>query len=339
MAMTPADATLDLARVRDARRAIGGIAVPTPAIPALGLVEHTGGDPWLKLESTQPTGAFKLRGAACAVTRLAAAGHPGPVVCASTGNHGRAVAYAARRQGMRAVVCLSSLVPAGKVAAIEALGAEVRRVGASQDEAQREVDRLVEEAGMAEIPPFDHPDVIAGQGTIGLELLEQVPAPAAVLVPLSGGGLLGGIALAVKSLAPEVRMIGVSMARGGAMHASLVAGHPVEVEEPASLADCLGGGIGLDNRWTFELCRRHIDAVALLEEREVYRAMRVLFERSKLVTEGAGAAAVAAILAGKVALPEGPAVAIVSGSNVDSETFLDVVQGRAVRIGDQEVTP
>jgi threonine dehydratase len=169
----------------------------------------------LKLETVQPVGAFKIRGAANALARLDEAARIRGVACCSTGNHGRAVAHAGRQLGIRAVVCLSSLVPAVKVAAIEALGAEVRRVGSSQDDAQVEVDRLVAEEGMTDVPPFDHPHVIAGQGTIALELLESRPDLQAIVVPLSGGGLAGGIALAAKAIRPSIRIVGVTMDRGG----------------------------------------------------------------------------------------------------------------------------
>jgi threonine dehydratase len=151
------------------------------------------------------------------------------VVCCSTGNHGRAVAHAARARGIAATVCLSALVPPAKVDAVAALGARVLRHGDSQDDAQREASRLVATEGLTEIPPFDHPDVIAGQGTIGLELLADRPDLGAILVPLSGGGLLAGIAVAVKALKPSVRVIGLSMDRGAAMAASLGAGRPVAV--------------------------------------------------------------------------------------------------------------
>lgn len=328
----------DRASVEAAREAIRGVALETPAIPHMDLSERAGRDVLLKLESVQPTGAFKLRGAANAVAQLDDAQRRAGVVCASTGNHGRAVAYAARQHGIRAVVCLSSLVPGNKVAAIEALGGEVRRVGDSQDDAQVEVNRLARDEGMTEIPPFDHADVIAGQGTIGLELLDQVPDLASAVVPLSGGGLIAGIALALKSVRPEIRVIGVSMERGAAMHESLRAGHPVEVREYPSLADSLGGGIGVRNRWTFDLCRRLVDDTVLLSEAEIYRGMRYLFEEARLVTEGGAAVGPAALLADKLELPAGPCAMVISGNNVDAAMFLDVAAGRPVRLGDAEIS-
>ncbi len=326
-----------LETVRAARAAITGVALETPSVPSVAFSERAGRPILLKLETVQPTGAFKLRGAANAVAALGEDQRARGVVCASTGNHGRAVAYAARRHGIRAVVCLSSLVPGNKVAGVEALGAEVRRVGDSQDDAQEEVSRLVREDGLAEIPPFDHPDVIAGQGTIGLELAEQCPDLASVVVPLSGGGLIAGIAAAIKALQPAVKVIGVSMDRGAAMWESLEAGRPVAVREYASLADSLGGGIGLHNRWTFRMCRDLVDEVVLLTEDEIYRGMRALFDEARLVTEGAAAVGPAALIAGKLDLPQGPCVMVITGNNVDGPTFLDIAAGRPVRVGDLEV--
>ena len=327
---------LDLGDVVAARTAIAGIAAQTPLIPSQALGDIAGVEVLLKLETMQPVGAFKIRGAANALSRLDEAARSRGVACCSTGNHGRAVAFAAKRLGIRAVVCLSSLVPAVKVAAIEALGAEVRRVGASQDDAQVEVDRLVAEDGMTNIPPFDHPHVIAGQGTIALELFEARPDLECIVVPLSGGGLAGGIALAARAIRPSVRVVGVTMDRGAAMHESIRAGRPVDVEEVPSLADSLGGGIGLANRWTFDLCRDLIDETVLVSESEICRGMRALFRDDRLVTEGGGAVGAAAVLAGKLACG-GPTALVVSGRNVDMDAFLDIVSGRPVKVGDLEV--
>ena len=327
---------LDLGDVFAARKAIAGIAVATPLVASAALSEAAGVEVLLKLETVQPVGAFKIRGAANALARLGEAERARGVACCSTGNHGRAVAHAARQLGIRAIVCLSSLVPAVKVAAIEALGAEVRRVGASQDDAQVEVDRLAADEGMTDVPPFDHPHVIAGQGTIGLELLEARPDLQAIVIPLSGGGLAGGIALAAKAIRPSIRIVGVTMDRGAAMHESIRAGRPVEVEEVPSLADSLGGGIGAANRWTFGLCRGLIDQTVLVTEQEIRRGMTGLFRDDRLVTEGGGAVGAAALLAGRLAL-DGPAALIVSGRNVDMDAFLAIVSGRPVKVGDLEV--
>jgi threonine dehydratase len=325
-----------LAYIQEARAAIAGSVLRTPLVPSDALSAKAGREILLKLESLQPIGAFKLRGATNAIQRLNDEQRRRGIGCCSTGNHGRAVAAAAARLGARAVVALSTLVPVTKVRAIEALGAEVRRVGVSQDQAQVEIDRLVREQGLTDIPPFDHPDVIAGQGTIALELLDDRPDLGAIVVPLSGGGLISGIAVAAKALKPEIRIIGVSMEHGAAMHESLKTGEPIEVMEVASLADSLGGGIGLANRHTFAICRDLVDDTVLVSEAEIYRGMQFLFREQRLVTEGAAAVGPAALLAGKLKL-DGPTAFIISGNNVDPEQFLAVASGAPVKIGDQMV--
>lgn len=325
---------LSLADVLAARRRIEGVATRAPLVPSPFMERRTGHEFLLKLELAQATGAFKLRGATNAVMSLpdGVAG----VTCCSTGNHGRGVAYAARARGLRAVICMSELVPQAKVDGIRALDAEVKIIGRSQDEAQKECLRLVAEEGLTEISPFDDPKVIAGQGTIGLELMEARPDLAAILVPLSGGGLAGGIALAAKAINPAVRLVGVSMDRGAAMHESIRAGHPVEVEEVASLADSLGGGIGLDNRLTFGLCRDLLDEIVLVSEEEIYRAMQAVYHEDRIVCEGASAVGHAAVLAGKWSL-SGPTATVLTGRNLDMAVHADIVAGRDVALGDLTV--
>lgn len=323
-----------LADVLAARRVIAGLADHTPLVPSPFMSARAGHEFLLKLEIAQPMGAFKLRGALNAVAALPQ-GVAG-VTCCSTGNHGRAVAWAAARRGLRAVICMSELVPEAKVAGIRALGAEVLISGQSQDDAAIESRRLVAEEGLVEIPPFDDPHVIAGQGTIGLELLELRPDLSAILVPLSGGGLMAGVALAARATNPRIRIIGVSMERGAAMQASLAAGWPVEVTEYSSLADSLGGGIGLDNRLTFALCRDLVDEIVLVSEEDIRDAMQVLYFEDRLVAEGASVVGLAAVLSGKTRL-QGPAATIITGRNLDMATHAAIMAGRDVRIGDLTV--
>jgi threonine dehydratase len=327
----PCEVTLQT--IEQARRAIAGVALRTPLTAAARFSARAGHEVRLKLETTQPIGAFKIRGAANALAALDAVERERGVVCASTGNHGRAVAYAAARLGVKATICMSRLVPPNKVEAIRALGADVRIVGNSQDDAQAEVDRLVAGEGRLEIPPFDHPDVIAGQGTIGLEILEDFSDLDTLVVPLSGGGLIAGIAAAVKAKAPSVRIVGVSQERGAAMKASLDAGRPVDVVEEPTLADSLGGGIGLNNRWTFALVRELVDDVVLIPEEGIAAAMRRLFLEEGRVAEGGGAIGVA--LLEKPHLKKlGERVAIViSGRNVAMDRFLAIVSGGGAGAG------
>lgn len=280
----------------------------------------------LKLESQQRTGAFKLRGATNAMLTLSADQRRHGVVAASTGNHGRALAYAARAVGSKATICMSSLVPQNKVEEVRRLGAEVRISGRSQDEAQIEVDRLVAEEGLLMVPPFDNAAVIAGQGTIGLELIEDLPNLETVLIQVSGGGLASGIAAAVKALKPDAKIIGLTMDRGAAMKLSIAAGRPIEVDEYQSLADSLGGGIGLDNMLTFSMCRTLLDDIVLVTEAEIAAGIRHAYQQEREVLEGAGAIGIAALVAGKVKL-SGPTAVILSGRNIDMRLHRHIING------------
>lgn len=320
-----------LANILAARANIRGIADATPFVPSSFMSIQAGQDFLLKLENMQPIGAFKLRGAMNAVAHLPDRVHG--VTCCSTGNHGRGVAFAAARRGLRAVICMSSLVPQAKIDGIRALGAEIVICGDSQDDALAESRRLVEKEGLVEISPFDDPHVIAGQGTIGLEMMEARPDLDTILVPLSGGGLAAGVAVAAKSVNPDVRVIGISMDRGAAMHASLVAGAPVEVEEVPSLADSLGGGIGLDNKLSFQLCRDYLDETVLVTENEIYHAMQVLFYEDRIVAEGACVVGLAATLAGKLAPPKGAVGTIITGRNLDMGVFHRIMAGDDIELG------
>ncbi|WP_343115895.1 hydroxyectoine utilization dehydratase EutB [Ostreiculturibacter nitratireducens] len=320
-----------LADILAARRVIRGVADATPFVPSPFMTRAVGQDFLLKLENMQPIGAFKLRGAVNAVMTLPDT--VGGVTCCSTGNHGRGVAYAAARRGMKAVICMSRLVPQAKVDGIRALGADVRIIGTTQDEAMYESQRLCEAEGLVEISPFDDPKVIAGQGTIGFEMLEARPDLKTILVPLSGGGLAAGVSVAAKSINPKIRVIGITMDRGAAMYESIRAGHPVEVPEFASLADSLGGGIGLENRLSFPLCRDNLDDVVLVTEEEIRHAMQVLYYEDRIVAEGASVVGLAAVLAGKVA-SDGPVGTIVTGRNLDMGTFNKIMAGEDVQVGD-----
>ncbi|MDX1786353.1 MAG: hydroxyectoine utilization dehydratase EutB [Roseovarius sp.] len=319
-----------LADILAAARVITGVADHTPLVPSPFLTAHSGHEVLLKLENMQPIGAFKLRGALNAVAALDGAQG---VTCCSTGNHGRGVAYAAQQRGLRSVICMSNLVPEAKVNGIKALGAEVRICGSSQDEALAEAQRLVAEEGLTEISPFDDPHVIAGQGTIGLELLAARPDLRTLLIPLSGGGLAAGVALAARRISPDIRIIGLTMDRGAAMHDSLKAGHPVEVVERASLADSLGGGIGMDNKLSFAMCRDLLDDVILVSEAEIYHAMQALYYEDRIVAEGACVVGIAALLNGKVAL-DGPAATIITGRNMDMDMHARIMAGQDVTLGD-----
>lgn len=317
--------------ILEARRRIRGRVLRTPMREARGLSERAGAPVHIKCEHHQITGSFKLRGATNAVLNLSKAQRARGVVGVSTGNHGRGLAYAAREAGVRCIICMSALVPKNKVEGIEAQGAEVRIVGRSQDDAQTEVDRLVADESMTMLPPFDHPDIIAGQGTIGLEILEQVPAVETVIVPVSGGGLIAGVAAALRARKPTLRVIGVSMERGAAMAQCQKAGKPIYVEELATLADSLGGGIGLDNRYTFAMVRDLVDDLVLVSEAEIAQAIRHAYWQERQIIEGSGAVGVAALQAGRIADP-GVAVVVLSGGNIDMDLHHRIIGGEAVDV-------
>lgn len=284
-----------------------------------------GGPTLLKLETAQNTGAFKIRGAANKMLSLSDADRARGVACVSTGNHGRAVAHMGRALGIRVVVCLSELVPNNKRAAIEALGAEVHIAGRGQDDAMAHADKLVADEGLVLVPPFDDPLIIAGQGTIGLEIIEDAPEVNRVVVPLSGGGLLAGVALAAKGVDPQIRTVGVSAERAPGMLESLRAGRPVDIPEEKSLADSLGGGIGQDNRYTMAMVDRLVDEHAVVSEQDIARAMTFAFRHHGLVLEGAAAVGIAALLANKLAPCTGTTAVVVSGKNIDPDDFLAIV--------------
>lgn len=315
--------------IDDVERAAGHVrevAIRTPVVASPALSRRVGAEVGLKLESLQPTGSFKIRGAAARILSLDPTTAARGVVTASTGNHGRAVAYVARERGVPATVCISDNVPPGKVAALRQLGCDLVVGGASQTEALVTAAERVASRGMTLVHPFDDPDVVAGQGTIGLEIVAQWPHAAVVVVPLSGGGLLSGVALAVKARRPDVRVVGVSMEHGAVMAASLAAGAPVELEELPTLADSLQGGIGHDNRHTFRIVRELVDDVVLVGEEAIWAAMRSVYDEHRVVLEGAAAVGVAALTTGLVPV-EGPVVVVCSGGNAEPPQVAALARG------------
>lgn len=322
---------IQVADILKAAATIRGVADNTPLVPSAYMSNRYGHDFLLKLENMQPIGAFKLRGALTAVNNLSDS--VTGVTCCSTGNHGRGVAFAAAKRGMRAIICMSELVPKAKVDGILALGAEVVIAGKSQDDALKESLRLVNQDGLVEISPFDDPYVIAGQGTIGLEILQARPDIETLLVPLSGGGLAAGVAAAARAIKPDIKVIGITMDRGAAMYASIQAGHPIEIEEVASLADSLGGGIGLENKLSFAMCRDLLDDIILVTEQEIYHAMQTLFYEDRIVAEGACVVGIAAVQSGKLWLT-GPTATIITGRHVDMAMFRKIMNGDDIDLDD-----
>lgn len=310
--------------IESARARISDVARVTPVRRSAWLTEAAGVPVWLKLESEQVTGSFKVRGAANTLLQLSPAERKAGVVAVSSGNHGRAVAHVAALLGIGATICLSGRVPTAKRRAIEELGARVVVAGPDQDDADSAARRLVSDEGLVFVHPFDDPRVISGQGTVGAEIVEQVPDVRRILVPLSGGGLAGGIAVALSAVGGEVDVIGVSQDRGPAMIESIAAGRIVPVVEEDTLADALAGGLGESNAHSFDLCRTLLSGTALVSEEEIGSAMAGLARHEGLRVEGGGAVGPAAILKAETA-PHGPIVIVISGGNVSDETFAQVL--------------
>lgn len=313
--------------IEAARRRIAGIAVRTPLVPSLALSERAGVEVFLKMETVQPTAAFKIRGAASKIMSLPDAERRQGVVTASTGNHGRCVAYVARRLGIEAVVCVSRGVPPGKLDALRAVGARVEIVGDSQNDALGRALQIAEEEGRSFIHPFDDLDIIAGQATAAAEIAEDLPDVGMVLAPLSGGGLLAGVAAGLRRCAPKAIPVGVSMTRAPVMAMSLDAGHPLDAPEEETLADSLRGGIGLDNRYTFPIIRRLVERVVLVDEAAIWEGMRFLFRHHRALVEGAAAVGVAAILQASIVPLEGPVVVLITGAGIEPDHVARLVTG------------
>jgi len=320
----PADPTLD--SVRTAVRRISRVTNRTPVRVSNQLSKIHGAPVMLKLETTQPTGSFKVRGAANAVIRQREEGSITGVVTASTGNHGRALAYIARTLGLDAIVCLSKNVPQDRIDSIRAEGARVAIVEGDQTAAIGRGRQLAEERGQLFVTPFDDPDVISGQGTISLELHEQIPDLDTVLVPVSGGGLAAGVALAIKSLAPQTRVIAVSAERTPTMARSLAAGRPVATQEIPTIAGSLMGDLGPDNRYSFRIVQQFVDDVVLIPEDEIRDAMRWTLRNERLVAEGAAAVVVAYLLGQPTKGRGQTTAAIITGDNVASGSLESAVR-------------
>jgi len=317
--------------VATARAAVGDVVRHTPVLPSETLSEAGGGTVLLKAEALQRTGSFKIRGALNKLAALGDAAAAG-VVAGSAGNHAQAVAFAARVRGVPCEVHMPREAPIFKIEGAAALGAHVVQEAASVDECVGHAADRAAAAGMVFVHPFDDPDVIAGQGTLGLELLEDVDDLARVIVPVGGGGLVSGVAIAVKSARPAVEVIGVQVQASAAMPASLQAGHPVSFNTSLTIAD--GIAVKRPGDLTVPLIAEWVDDVVLVGEDEVAEAMVTLMEKAKLVVEGAGAVGAAALLAGRLgAAPRGSTVVVLSGGNVDAGLLATVARRHETEAG------
>ncbi|MFF5875935.1 threonine ammonia-lyase [Streptomyces californicus] len=300
--------------VRGAQKMLAGVARTTALEGSRHLSELVGAPVHLKCENLQRTGSFKLRGAYVRISGLTPVERAAGVVAASAGNHAQGVALASSLLGVRSTVFMPVGAPLPKVAATREYGAQVRLRGQVVDETLEAAQRYAEETGAVFIHPFDHPDIIAGQGTVGLEILEQCPEVRTIVVGIGGGGFAAGVAVAVKALRPDVRIVGVQAEGAACYPPSLAAGHPVAIDDPATMAD--GIKVGRPGDVPFPLIEELVDEVRTVTEDELSSALLLCLERAKLVVEPAGASPVAALLSDPKAF-RGPVVAVLSGGNVD----------------------
>jgi threonine dehydratase len=317
--------TVGLADIEEARRVLAGVAINTPMEESRWLSALAGGPVSLKCENLQRTGSFKARGAYLRISRLSPEERAHGVVAASAGNHAQGVALAAQLLGIKATVFMPEGAPIPKEKATRGYGADVSFHGRYLEDALVEAKAFADRTGAVLIHPFDHVDIVAGQGTAGLEILDQAPDVQTVLVPTGGGGLLAGIAIAVKSLRPDVRVIGVQAEGAAAYPASLAQGAPVALESMTTMAD--GIAVGLPGQITFAAVRDHVDDIITVSEDSLARAVLAVLERAKMLVEPAGAAAVAAVLDDPRRF-ETPAVAVLSGGNIDP-----LLLGKVIRHG------
>lgn len=317
---------MSLQDIWKAKKRISPVVGKTPLLFSQGLSKLTGSNVYLKLENLHNVGAFKVRGAANKILSLTPEELANGVTTFSTGNFAMCVSYLAKKLGTKAVVCVSKRVPKTKLDKIKQFDAELEICGVSQDEAEQRCYELQNERGLTVIHPFDDPYIIAGQGTIALEVLEDLPEVDMVIGGLSGGGLHSGIGLAFKSTNPNIKIIGVSTAQGAVMYESLKAGRPVSLEERDSLADSLLGGIGLENIYTFEMVRKYVDEIVLINEEEIASGMGFMADQQKMIVEGAAASGIASLLHQKINDLGKNIVLIVSGCSVDTSLILDVTQ-------------
>jgi threonine dehydratase len=312
-----------LERIRDAARVVAAHVRRTPNVYSYTFSESAGCDVYLKLENLQRTGSFKMRGALNKIESLSPAERARGLVAASAGNHAQGVALAAKLAGSRATIVMPESTPLVKIQRTESYGAEVVLSGATYDDAQEKAREIASERGATLVHPFDDPSIIFGQGTVGLEVLEELDDLDTIVVPVGGGGLIAGIALAVKAQAPRVRIVGVQAAGSASMVRSIEAGRKITLEHPDTIAD--GIRVGTPGDLTLEVARRHVDEWVTVDEREIADAVAQTMEKSKVVAETAGVAAIAALIAGKVR--GGKRVcAIVSGGNIDLNLLARIIE-------------
>ena len=321
-----------LADIQAARRSLRDVIIPTPVIPDEPLSEQLGAKIFYKVESTQRSGSFKVRGAYNKVSRLPPEQRARGVITHSAGNHAQGVALAARLLGIPATIVMPERAPLTKVTATRRLGAQVVLHGASFDDAGAAAFTLQKERGLTYVHAFNDPHVIAGQGTMGLEIIEALAELGCLIVPIGGGGLISGLAVAVKAFAPDVRIVGVQAAGCASVPPSLAAGTPVTLPSASTIAD--GIAVKRPGDLTLQIIQQYVDEVVTVDEDAITRAIAYLVQNARLVVEGAGAAGLAALLAGKVSLRSGETVCVpLCGGNIDANLLARVIEQALVKQG------
>jgi threonine ammonia-lyase medium form len=316
--------SVTLEDVRAAQELLSGVVRPTPLEYSRALADRVGAEVYLKCENLQRAGSFKIRGAYTRMARLSDEEKARGVVAASAGNHAQGVALAAQLLGIKAKVYMPHGAPMPKLVATKAYGATIEQVGTTIDECLVKAREWEASTGAVLIHPFDHPDIVAGQGTCGLEIIQECPDVKTIVVSAGGGGLLAGIATAVKALKPDVRIIGVQAEQAAAYPLSLAAGKPVAFENMQTMAD--GIAVGMPGDVPYALVRELVDGMETVSEEALSRALLFLLERAKLVVEPAGAAAVAHLLTTAGRHVDGPVVAVLSGGNIDPLLLLRIIR-------------
>ena len=320
---------VEISEIFKAREVLKNVAVDTPVMGPTQLSNDC--QIYLKAECLQATGSFKLRGAYYKISQLSEEEKKKGVIACSAGNHAQGVALGAAHNGIHSLICLPAGAPLSKVEATKRLGAELCMVPGVYDDAYQKALELKEKHGYTFVHPFDDPLVIAGQGTIGIEIIEQLPDVEAVVIPVGGGGLISGVAMAIKTLRPDVKVYGVQALGAPSMKESLERGHITRLEKVSTIAD--GISVKEPGELTYEMCRKYVDEIVTVNDNEIAAAILALMEKQKIVSEGAGAVSVAAVMFNKLPVKGKKVVCLVSGGNIDVNILNRVINHGLVKTG------
>ncbi|MCH5226343.1 MAG: threonine ammonia-lyase [Muribaculaceae bacterium] len=321
--------SVEISEIFKAREVLKNVAVRTPIMGPTQLSDYC--EVYLKAENLQNTGSFKLRGAYYKISQLSEEEKSKGVIACSAGNHAQGVALAATGNGIKSLICLPSTAPLSKIEATKKLGADICLAGSVYDDAYQKAVELKDKLGYTFVHPFDDPLLIAGQGTIGLEIIEQLPEANAVVVPVGGGGLISGIAIAIKTLRPDIKVYGVQAEGAPSMKISIDSGKRKTLDQVSTIAD--GIKVKQPGEHTFEICQKYVDEIVTVNDDEIAAAILMLMEKQKVVTEGAGASSLAAVIFHKLPVEGEKVVCIVSGGNIDVNILNRVITHGLVKSG------